>query len=1251
MTRSKNNLVQAKPTWLGVEKKCRKRNPFTFTCKTYEGFEFNGTRACVGDFVLVNADSDEPDTVEGCDVARIEHLFEHSTRKNDKHRANVQWFSKPNKLPESVDRDHIDEIYEVVEDHRKFSNNVSIETIYQKCHVIYAYQDAIPQQVHDENRSYGIVFVCRYRLCTRNCQFYIEPVLNVDDISSNPTQSKSCLRNDDVDKNRIKYMPNTIVTEELNGLSIKENTSQEAESRKEKQLVTSKSKSVGSKNTLQNRSTLQQFSTKSNSEASSALSPTRDASGVYQNSNIKNSPKATPRKNLLRSSRRSEAPLTSTCVTILRSRRDTHRTPSENDINDEVIESTPIKSKLNGTVRKRRASSGSNSGESLEPRSRSSSPEIVSVGPPATYKLCQLSGQNFIIKTPIDIQRKETKKLNDLDISSMLLSDDSDNEPIIDRIIRTGSKIVARSKSDDTDFELLHTPIKNVESLDNINENTQVETPKSARRNLSRCLENENSCDARKDLLLKKMAEKREDASLRIKLCRSSEWSNYKIDSDSDGSVNNKTRKRNVPSTPKSILKVNSKRPNTPSVHFDNHPEINEYSPISNLTEKLIRVEIKLDRVDSEHVRKSSRDRKLNSKYSDGWNAASPPSKKTDSKKVIHASTRSNETLTKRSRRTSNSSENNDDPDFSRVSLRPRTRSLKYSDHYADDSPSPSKKKTPSKRIRENVNYNEEANNDYTNLNEKEMSCTMDKMEWNDCEVVESNEENDPNGTPRMATSSKYPIIKGSNKSRNVPNDHGILTDKEKALNVVSKENNNKTSIATNKNEDLKLMQTPRRSRRTLSTHDDVSTPDRRSGKLDHKEIEPKTPRRSVTAPKLQTPSKSVKTGLLTPSMRQRNISISQPSTPLQEARARLHVSAIPKSLPCREEEFNNIYTFLEGKLTDNSGGCLYISGVPGAGKTATVNEVIRCLRKSVSKNKLDHFEFIAINGMKLTEPRQAYVEILKQLTGKKATWEQAHELLDKRFTRAAPRRLMTLLLIDELDILCNKRQDVVYNLLDWPAKSTAQLVVITIANTMDLPERVLMGRVTSRLGLTRLTFQPYTHKQLQEIVVARLNDSNAFKSEAIQLVARKVAAVSGDARRALDICRRATELAEVNRSDIVSIQDVNEALTEMIASPKVQAIRHCSEMEQMFLQSVCAEVGRTGVEEVVFKNIYSQLISLCSLEGLKVPTVTEAIIICAKLGASRLLICEHSRADIHQRVLLNISSDDVHFAMRITDV
>ena len=57
---------------------------------------------------------------------------------------------------------------------------------------------------------------------------------------------------------------------------------------------------------------------------------------------------------------------------------------------------------------------------------------------------------------------------------------------------------------------------------------------------------------------------------------------------------------------------------------------------------------------------------------------------------------------------------------------------------------------------------------------------------------------------------------------------------------------------------------------------------------------------------------------------------------------------------------------------------CMYISGVPGTGKTATVREVARYLRQAAQKFELPPFNFVEINGMRLTEPHQAYVSILK---------------------------------------------------------------------------------------------------------------------------------------------------------------------------------------------------------------------------------------------------------------------------------
>ena len=93
------------------------------------------------------------------------------------------------------------------------------------------------------------------------------------------------------------------------------------------------------------------------------------------------------------------------------------------------------------------------------------------------------------------------------------------------------------------------------------------------------------------------------------------------------------------------------------------------------------------------------------------------------------------------------------------------------------------------------------------------------------------------------------------------------------------------------------------------------------------------------------------------------------------------------------------------------------------------------------------------------------------------------------------------------------------------------------------------------------MTFQPYTFKQLQTIVLSRMKGLKAFDEDAIQLAARKVAALSGDARRALDICRRSTEIAEMmavkqKKNVLVGMAHVDSALQEMFSSPKIVAIR-----------------------------------------------------------------------------------------------
>ena len=51
------------------------------------------------------------------------------------------------------------------------------------------------------------------------------------------------------------------------------------------------------------------------------------------------------------------------------------------------------------------------------------------------------------------------------------------------------------------------------------------------------------------------------------------------------------------------------------------------------------------------------------------------------------------------------------------------------------------------------------------------------------------------------------------------------------------------------------------------------------------------------------------------------------------------------------------------------------------------------------------------------------------------------------------------IVLVDELDHLVASKQNVVYNFSNWPAL-VCKLVVFTVANMIDLPERVMPGRV-----------------------------------------------------------------------------------------------------------------------------------------------------------------------------------------------
>ncbi|XP_024926245.1 origin of replication complex subunit 1-like isoform X2 [Ziziphus jujuba] len=324
--------------------------------------------------------------------------------------------------------------------------------------------------------------------------------------------------------------------------------------------------------------------------------------------------------------------------------------------------------------------------------------------------------------------------------------------------------------------------------------------------------------------------------------------------------------------------------------------------------------------------------------------------------------------------------------------------------------------------------------------------------------------------------------------------------------------------------------------------------------------------------------------------------------TELERAKATLLLASLPKSLPCRNKETEEITTFIKGAICDDQclGRCLYIHGVPGTGKTMTVLSVMRNLRSEVDAGSIRPYCFVEINGLKLASPETIYRVIYEALTGHRVSWKKALQLLNERFSEGNKFReednRPCILLIDELDLLVTRNQSVLYNILDWPTKPHSKLVIIGIANTMDLPEK-LLPRISSRMGIQRLCFGPYNYQQLEEIISSRLKGIDAFEKQAIEFASRKVAAISGDARRALEICRRAAEITDYRLKKLTStsndisegktlvgMAEVDAAIQEMFQAPHMQVMKNCSRLSKIFLTAMVHELYRTGMGETSFE-------------------------------------------------------------------
>jgi cell division control protein 6 len=229
------------------------------------------------------------------------------------------------------------------------------------------------------------------------------------------------------------------------------------------------------------------------------------------------------------------------------------------------------------------------------------------------------------------------------------------------------------------------------------------------------------------------------------------------------------------------------------------------------------------------------------------------------------------------------------------------------------------------------------------------------------------------------------------------------------------------------------------------------------------------------------------------------------------EARQVFARGSAPAVLFGRENEKKELETFITSRTKGYKSGCIYVSGPPGTGKSAFVNDVCRTVSNG------DSVQTGYINCMSVKNARDLYRTLLEEFVDITEIIEgEEMEALKNVFMQRESSYVVTL---DEVDHLLELDIDLFYNIFEWSLQKSSSLILVGIANALDLTDRFLPRLKARGLKPQLLPFLPYNAAQISSVITSKLKS-------------KKVAAQSGDLRKAFDICRRAIDLIEADTRD-----------------------------------------------------------------------------------------------------------------------
>lgn len=403
----------------------------------------------------------------------------------------------------------------------------------------------------------------------------------------------------------------------------------------------------------------------------------------------------------------------------------------------------------------------------------------------------------------------------------------------------------------------------------------------------------------------------------------------------------------------------------------------------------------------------------------------------------------------------------------------------------------------------------------------------------------------------------------------------------------------------------------------------------------------------------------------------------------LSAVKEALHVSSAPSMVVCREDEQNKILEFCKQCIEGNKSGSLYACGCPGTGKSLSMERIKKSLMDWGKKAGFQLPDVLPINCTSLNNTSGIFTKMLGENQRRKKTKNDTSSLrhFQRLYTDGQHSSGMKMMLViaDELDYLITKDRAVLHDLFMLTTLPFSRCILIGIANSIDLADRFLPKLQSVNCKPMVVTFRAYTKDQIIRILQQRLMELPyiVFQPQALELCARKVAAESGDMRKALQICRSAIEMleAEVGQfahdgelsstvsdysgapntpsgdiskqtNDIVRVDHMAKALSKSYKSPVVDTIQSLPQHQQIILCSA-VKYFRKGKKDTTVGELSRLYIDIC--KSILIPPVGTAELssMCRVLSDQGLLKLGQSRQDKLARVTLKVDEADIVFALQ----